>query len=729
MRDDHSRPLDLRPGLPAFLLGFLAASFQIYLLREFSAVFTGNELTFGLFLGSWLLWGGLGSLIRPRRRPGPSLGRLAGVYALVVVLFFAGLVVLRFSHRLMGILPAELTGLGPALGFALFLSLLLSFPLGHSFVLNAGLLGGDVASVYLFESAGAAAAGLFVHFLLIPRLSNWQGAAAVGAAAAILVLVGMRSGRARLLAVPALMLAGLLVGFDPGSQRAAWKPLDLVETEDTRYGKLQVVRNEEQITLFDNGLAVFTHPDAGAAEESVHFALLQRDAVRNVLLVGGGASGGAAEALKYPGLRVDCVELDPAIIRLARKHLSGPALASLDDPRVRFFHADGRSFLERSADRYDAILLNLPEPATAQISRYYTREFFLEVRKKLGPAGVFGFVVPSAENYISDDLGLFLSSLARTLRAVFPEVLAVPGANCVFLASEGPLSIDPVRLSDTIARLGLETRQVGPGTLPSRLDPARVAYLAEKLDSPRAKINRDLAPVSYYFHSLLWAGRFRGLESAVLRAAGRIPGFWLLDLPLGLFALGLVLTAISRSRRSAVRFVIPLAVMGFTSIVVELVLFLAFQAHFGFVYGRIPLLLASFMAGLVLGALAARARRTSGQGGARRRPGGIRPPPLARSGELAGGGRRSGPFPAPGRLRRSRRPPLRLGQPPDHRRNEASRPRLRRRPPGFLRRCHPGFGLDHPSLRRRRRRPPPHRPQRPLFPLPPRPLFLKWGRF
>ncbi len=53
--------------------------------------------------------------------------------------------------------------------------------------------------------------------------------------------------------------------------------------------------------------------------------------------------------------------------------------------------------------------------------------------------------------------------------------------------------------------------------------------------------------------------------------------------------------------------------MGFTSIVVELVLFLAFQAHFGFVYGRIPLLLASFMAGLVLGALAARARKTSGR--------------------------------------------------------------------------------------------------------------------
>ena len=77
MRDAHPRDLGLKPRLPPFLLGFLAAAFQIYLLREFSAEFYGNELTFGLFLGSWLLWGGLGSLVRPRRTPGGA-ARQAG---------------------------------------------------------------------------------------------------------------------------------------------------------------------------------------------------------------------------------------------------------------------------------------------------------------------------------------------------------------------------------------------------------------------------------------------------------------------------------------------------------------------------------------------------------------------------------------------------------------------------------------------------------------------------
>jgi spermidine synthase len=611
MRHAHSRGLDLTARLPALLLGFLAAAFQIYLLREFSAEFYGNELTFGFFLGSWLLWGGLGSLARPGSAKESSSGRLYGLYGLAIVLFFLSLAALRFSHSLLGILPAELTGLFPALGFALFLSFLLSFPLGHYFVLNAGLLGGDVSLVYLLESAGAAAAGLVVHFLLIPRFSNWQGGALIGAGTAVVILARMKRGRARWLVAAALVIAACLAAFDLPSQKAAWKPLLLVEAEDTPYGKLQVIKTGEQVTLFDNGLTVFTHPDAGAAEESVHFALLQRDGIRAVLLIGGGASGGAAEALKYPGVRLDYVELDPAIIRLSEKHLAAADFAALRNPRARIVYQDGRSFLERTMERYDAIILSLPEPATAQVNRYYTHEFFLEARKKLNPGGVLSFTVPSAENYISDALAQFLGCLAGTLRSVFPEVVAVPGGHCVFLASDSPLSIDPGRLTAAIVRLGLDNRFVSPEMLPARLNPLRVDYLAGKISGPATRINSDLVPVSYYFHSILWAAQFRGLESKLLRAAARIPSGWLLDAPLAVFALGLAFLALRR-KRSAARFLVPIAVMGLTSIVVELAVLIAFQANFGYVYGKIPLLLALFMAGLVLGSfLARRQKRTT----------------------------------------------------------------------------------------------------------------------
>jgi spermidine synthase len=608
MRNSHPRYLGLTARLPPFLLGFLAASFQIYVLREFAAEFYGSELVFGLLLGAWLFWGGLGSLARPPAGRTAGTGRLAGLYALAIALFFAGLVALRFSHRIMGILPAELTGLAPALAAAIILGLMLSFPLGHAFVLNAGLRGGDVATVYLLESAGAAAAGLLVHFGLIPRFSNWQGAAVVGALGAAAAFLAMKPGRSRPALAGAIVLAAALALLDGPAEKAAWSPLHLVASRDTLYGKLQVVRNEEQMTFFDNGWAVFSQPDQGAAEEAVHFALLQRQGPRRALLIGGGASGGAAEALKHPGVQVDCVELDPAVVRLVREQLTGPARAALVHPRVRVITSDGRAFVDRTVDRYDAILLNLPEPATAQVNRYYTREFFLQVRSRLTPGGVFGFVLPSAENYISDALGQFLSSIAATLREVFPEIRAVPGANCVFLASDGPLTIDAGRLAAEVTRLGLDVRYVAPAMLRARLDPDRIARLAEKLKDSRARINRDLVPVSYYFHAVLWAGQFRGVEAALLRTAASIPPFWLLDAPLAAFGLYLLALLLSR-KRSTARFLVPVAVMGVTSIAVELAVIVAFQANFGVVYGKIPLLVGVFMAGLALGALVARAQK------------------------------------------------------------------------------------------------------------------------
>jgi spermidine synthase len=76
---------------------------------------------------------------------------------------------------------------------------------------------------------------------------------------------------------------------------------------------------------------------------------------------------------------------------------------------------------------------------------------------------------------------------------------------------------------------------------------------------------------------------------------------WLLGLPLLLFlALLLVLRA---KKRESIFSLLPLAIMGLTTIVAEIVLLIWFQALYGFLYGRIALLLSTFMLGLFLGSL------------------------------------------------------------------------------------------------------------------------------
>ena len=47
--------------LAAILLGFTALSSQVVFIREFIAVFFGNELSLAFILGSWLIGGAVGS--------------------------------------------------------------------------------------------------------------------------------------------------------------------------------------------------------------------------------------------------------------------------------------------------------------------------------------------------------------------------------------------------------------------------------------------------------------------------------------------------------------------------------------------------------------------------------------------------------------------------------------------------------------------------------------------
>jgi len=603
--DSHSWNLELKNSLPPFLLGFLALSFQIFLLREFSVHFYGNEITFGFILAAWLLWGGIGSITASKIRF--SQARLIHAYYLVIILLPLCLVGLRFSRFLLNILPGEITGIIPMLTSSLILSFCVSFPLGILFVFNTHFLKGNLYQVYLMESFGSSTAGLLVYFFLIPFFSNWHGAALAGGIAALLSYFTFGGKRQKLFPLAVLILLIVFCLFDYPSQKIYWKPFQLIQSKDTPYGKLQVLQTEEQISLYNNNLHDFSYPNLASSEESVHFALLQKPEAVNVLLIGGGAAGSLRQILKYPRTQVDYVELDPEIIRISFRYLPESEQEILRNKRIHIFYQDGRAFLTKTQKSYDMIILNLPEPATAQINRFYTKEFFLKAKEKLTEEGVFSFRVPSAENYISPELQDFLSSLYHTLKQAFPFVEIVPGDTNIFLASSHPLTLEFETLNQKIEDLNLQNTYVSPQLLFSRLNPLRVEMTREKVTTGKKAINQDLSPISYFYNSVLWSTQFKGIEKAVFTFFSSLRSFWLLDFPLILFIFLLIILWLKGKKSSF--FLVPLAVMGFTTIVAEIIVIISFQTLYGYLYQRIALLLTSFMVGLFLGSFRGKKRK------------------------------------------------------------------------------------------------------------------------
>ena len=609
------------------ILGFTSMAAQIILFREFMVAFYGNELTLGIMLAVWLFWVGLGSALGNKIaiRWIQTPQRLSWLYLLISLLTLTTVVLIRFSKQILGTAPAEIVGFIPMLLFALVALSPLCLVLGVTFVLNSKAWAFDetrvfaVNRVYLWESLGAGIAGFVVTLALIPSLSNFS-------IVYILILLNLalfgilfpreprRLTTATVWTVMVVIIAGLLLSdfghrLDGYTAGRMWRSLPLVRSEDTRYGNIAVTQQQEQITFYENGLMLFSFPDDFSAEEAVHFALLEHPHPLSLLLIGGGMGGALAQALKYDSLSIDYAELDPELIETGKEYLPEAEIRSLENSRVSVHFVDGRLYVRQnlSADqpaRYDVIILNLPDPSTAQLNRFYTVEFFRMIESTLDEDGVFSFRVSSAENYISQELGFYLFSLYRSLTSVFEEVTVLPGGNAVFLASRrrNVLTDDWRTLANRLKQRNIKTSFVNENFLPERLSPERLALLNNALEVNKGRINSDLEPTCYFYNSILWSKQFKSLEKPLLLYLSDVKRSWFVVAMCLWFGIVFLYDLRSKSRTSNLALA-AILVAGFTSIVVELILVLSFQILYGYIYSMIGLIFTLFMLGLFLGAV------------------------------------------------------------------------------------------------------------------------------
>lgn len=606
------------------LTGFSAVIGQIVLTRELIVVFNGNEMSLGIVLAVWLFWTAAGSSLSSLLALGMNHARrmAAALECLLAVSLLPTVFALRASRAFLEKVPGELVGPVPMLLTSLVCLSLFCAVSGALFVVAARMYQQECAvssrlaasSAYLLEAAGSGFGGILASLVLLRFLQPFQIASIVVLLNLCMAAVlAFRMNRRRLGAVvvaAALLAISLLVFVAPSLEQSAqtrlWRGFDLIGSRDSIYGNLTVTQTGNLRSLYDNGVILANAPDEAAAEEAVHYALLERPAPRKVLMIGGGVNGSIAQALQHPTVeRIDYVELDPALIGMARTFFPVQS-TSLADPRVHTHYADGRFYLRTTRDTFDVIILNVPDPQTAQLNRFYTAEFFRSARDHLAPGGLLALELRSSEETISPGLQEFLRCMQRTLDEVFPSVVAIPGDTIHFFAAVQPgvLTRDPQVLIARLRERNLKTKYVSEYFIPYRMMPDRMEQVSEQLQ-PLAStpVNRDFAPIAYYFNIALWDAQFNSRYARWFQVAAQIKFTAALAAALILLLLVSTLLALVRDRerraRSAAAYC--MAATGFTLITLEIILLLAFQSIYGYVYHQLAILIGLCMAGIALG--------------------------------------------------------------------------------------------------------------------------------
>lgn len=171
-------------------------------------------------------------------------------------------------------------------------------------------------------------------------------------------------------------------------------------------------------------------------------SFLFRPDQRRCLIVGlGGGSMVLFLNHYFPNVQVDVVEIDPAIVKVARDYFG-----VMSSERTRIITADGAEYLKNRAETYDVIYLDAflkvgPETDTSGAPRNLREEDFLkEIQWRLVPHGLVVINLHQQPRLDSD---------LRALRAAFPNVYvySVPGAgNIIAVASLDAMRKSPEEL-------------------------------------------------------------------------------------------------------------------------------------------------------------------------------------------------------------------------------------------------------------------------------------------
>jgi predicted membrane-bound spermidine synthase/Na+-translocating ferredoxin:NAD+ oxidoreductase RnfG subunit len=637
--------MKLARGLLLFSYGLFSIAAQTLLFREFITTFEGNDISVGVFFASWFLWVGIGALLVRRLKTvdAQRLGGTEGLFLIYLPAFILQAVLIVQARQLAGLQSYALWSVRDILFVSVLVNAPISLVTGMLFPIacrwfESGSTGQGgrlpVSRVYIFEAAGSFAGGIGVTILLGFGVSS----AAIFFALALMLSLSVfavslpenfvRAGarlRARRItcAVSFLVLLAASLGLALRTDKPLMRYIRVVKwskllPKAAFTGSFQTAQAEYlygtyqgQWVAIREGGVVDALPNKSAAGRIAALALCQKPDAKNVLVIGSGL-GVCRELLNLPQIEtVTWTHCDTEYVQKVNQFI--PAELRITDPRLHRLAGDVRSLLAAKGETFDVVIVNLPDATSSVLNRYYTIEFYRQIKQCLSPAGVLAVRIAGGENILGTELVDLGASTKQTLEQVFSKLALVPGEDTWFIASDSPtVTGEPGSLRDRFASIKGASQVFVPDALLSVYLPDRAAAALEsyaRADLPqRFLINRDSRPLTHLY-SLLLTAKESGAPAARLvkhlLLAGPVP-FLIPILVLVILRCIYILRPPPQGGPSSFDSGFLVFSTGAAGIGAVIILMYLYQTRFGSLYLHIGVVSSLFMAGLATGAALAR---------------------------------------------------------------------------------------------------------------------------
>lgn len=424
-----------------------------------------------------------------------------------------------------------------AFGVLFLVGVLVGFelPLFSRFLASDEKLGSALGRAFFWDYAGALAASIALPIFLFPRWGLVRTSFFLGflnALAAVVVLSQyLRRFRSTslnhlrtLLLPPLVALVATAAGFfwadrlEVSLQQKLYGDREILYHRQTPYQGITYTRAPDgKVSLYLSGQLQFESGrwETVYHESLVHPAFLIRPQARRILVLGGGDGLALREILKYPSVeRVTLVDIDAEMVAVARSRsfIVNLNQESFSDTRVTVVVADAFKFVELDSDRYDLVFIDFPDAQDESVTRLYTKEFYLNLRRRLAEGGLA--TIQSSSYLLPVHRDILATATAAGLQALPYRSSDSRNGRVLYGFGYTLASADPIQPLDFKGKkLAVSTAVLKDEKVLDLFTPGPAAFYLQRYHGYSGRVNSVFRPIIPEAEGNVFVQRYLGIVS------------------------------------------------------------------------------------------------------------------------------------------------------------------------------------------------------------------------